>query len=63
MEETKHLINLITFQQDKINQLEKDRDDLLTGHRVLLTYINTQDDKIMALNKRWVEIHSNRGQK
>ena len=61
--EDKNLINLIKYQQERIDQLEKDRDDLLTGHRVLLTYINTQDDKIMALNKRWVEIHSNRGQK
>tara|TARA_R110002020_G_scaffold188875_2_gene387702 strand:+ start:143 stop:331 length:189 start_codon:yes stop_codon:yes gene_type:complete len=60
--EDKNLINLIKYQQERIDQLEKDRDDLLTGHRVLLTYINTQDDKIMALNERWVEIHSNRGQ-
>tara|TARA_R100000750_G_C2331357_1_gene90242 strand:+ start:774 stop:1067 length:294 start_codon:yes stop_codon:yes gene_type:complete len=28
MEETKNLINLITFQQDKLNQLEKENEEL-----------------------------------
>ena len=61
--EDKNLINLIKNQQEKIDQLEKDRDDLLKGYQVLLSHITSQDNEIMALNERWVEIHSNRGQK
>ena len=60
--EDKNLINLIKHQQEKINSLEKDRDDLLKGYQVLLSYITSQDDKIMALNEKWVEIHSKRGE-
>ena len=60
--EDKNLINLIKHQQEKINSLEKDRDDLLKGYQVLLSYIKSQDDKIMALNEKWVEIHSKRGE-
>ena len=62
--EDKNLINLIKHQQEKINSLEKDRDDLLKGYKVLLCCIDvdrSQDDKIMALNEKWVEIHSKRG--
>ncbi len=60
--EDKNLINLIKHQQEKIDGLEKDRDDLLKGYQVLLSYITSQDDKIMALNEKWVEIHSKRGE-
>ena len=60
--EDKNLINLIKYQQEKINSLEKDRDDLLKGYQVLLSYITGQDDKIMALNEKWVEIHSKKGE-
>ena len=60
--EDKNLINLIKHQQEKIDGLEKDRDDLLKGYQVLLSHITSQDDKIMALNEKWVEIHSKRGE-
>ena len=60
--EDKNLINLIKHQQEKIDGLEKDRDDLLKGYQVLLSYITSQDDKIMALNEKWVEIHSKKGE-
>ena len=63
------LHSVIDSQQDKIyrlekkiNSLEKDRDDLLKGYQVLLSYITSQDDKIMALNEKWVEIHSKKGE-
>ena len=60
--EDKNLINLIKHQQEKIDGLEKDRDDLLKGYQVLLSHITSQDDKIMALNEKWVEIHSKKGE-
>ena len=64
-----NLHNIIDTQEDKIyrlekkiDSLEKDRDDLLKGYQVLLSYITSQDDKIMALNEKWVEIHSKKGE-
>ena len=64
-----NLHNIIDTQEDKIyklekkiDSLEKDRDNLLKGYQVLLSYITSQDDKIMALNEKWVEIHSKKGE-
>ena len=44
--EDKNLINLIKHQQERIDQLEKDQEDLLTAYVHLLRFLKSKHEQL-----------------
>ena len=47
--EDKNLINLIKHQQERIDQLEKDQEELLTAYDHLLRFLKSKNEQIRTL--------------
>ena len=47
--EDKNLTNLIKHQQEKIDQLEKDQEELLTAYDYFLRFIKSKNEQIRTL--------------
>jgi predicted XRE-type DNA-binding protein len=47
--EDKQLITLINVQQERINQLEKDQEELLTAYDHLLRFLKSKNEQIRTL--------------
>ncbi len=47
--EDKNLINLIKHQQERIDQLEKEQEELLTAYDHLLRFLKSKNEQIRTL--------------